>query len=76
MAFSIDWDSYFDCTEYNDVYILTSDLIWGQFLLVLIEINQLIPHLIIPVALFIIPAGKLSNKDKITLEKTLIDEEE
>lgn len=55
---------------------MTSDQFWGQFLLVLIEINQLIPHLIIPIAMFVIPVGKLRQNNKIDLQETLIDDED
>lgn len=58
------------------MYILTSDKFWGQFLLVLIEVNQLIPHLIIPVALFVIPVGNLRKSHKVDLQETLIEEDD
>lgn len=55
---------------------MTSDQTWGQILLVVIEINQLIPHLVIPVAMFVIPMGKLRQNNKVNLQETLIDEDE
>jgi hypothetical protein len=58
LIFSINWDSFINCECVEEVYILTSDQFIGQFILVLIEINQLIPHLVIPIALFIIPVRK------------------
>lgn len=76
LIFNIDWSSYFVCIECDGIYILTSDQFWGQFLLVLIEINQLIPHLIIPIAMFVIPVGKLRQNNKIDLQETLIDDDE
>ena len=48
----------------------------GQILLVLIEINQLIPHIVIPIALFVIPVGRKGIGRKITLEQTLLEEDE
>lgn len=43
------------CQNLEDTVIITSDYFLGQFVLVLIEINQLLPHLVIPLAIFIIP---------------------
>jgi hypothetical protein len=34
---------------------VTSDYVLGQLMLVMIEVNQLLPHLIIPLALFTVP---------------------
>lgn len=66
----------FQCEECEGVYILTSDYGFGQFLLILIEINQLIPHIVIPVALYIVPFQKMNRSSKdYNLESTLIEED-
>ena len=76
LIFNINFDDYFICSECEGVFILTSDQAMGQFLLVLIEINQLIPHIIIPIALFVIPVGRQSSGRRIILEQTLLEDEE
>jgi hypothetical protein len=56
------------------VKIITSDLIIGQIILVIVEINQLIPHLVIPIALYVIPA-KVSRKNcEFNIKETLLSE--
>lgn len=67
-------DDYFECSSCEGIYILTSDNAIGQFLLVLIELNQLIPHVVIPVALYVIPVKTV--KHTIKLEEELVDDEE
>ena len=76
LGFNIDFDNYFTCTDFDGIYILTSDQFMGQLLLVLIEINQLIPHLIIPIAFFIIPVSRHSNRNNVDLQETLLEEDE
>ena len=61
LGFNFNSDDYFNCFDCEGVKIITSDLVIGQIILVLVELNQLIPHLVIPIALYVIPA-KLSRK--------------
>ena len=58
--------------ECEGVYILTSDQALGQFMLILIEINQLIPHLIIPIALYIIPIKNTRKSTELNFNSTLL----
>lgn len=74
LIFSINWDSFIQCDFIEDVYIITSDQFIGQFILILIEINQLIPHLVIPIALYIIPVRKRRLSVDLKLAETLIEE--
>lgn len=67
LGFNFNWDDYFTCTDFEGVYIVTSDRFIGQAMLVLIEINQLLPHLIIPVALYIIPVKRSSKSSDLHL---------
>lgn len=66
-------DNMFTCVDCENVKIITSDYFVGQLVLVIVEVNQLIPHLVIPVALYVIPFKKLSRTSEINLEETLID---
>jgi hypothetical protein len=58
------------------VKIITSDDPLGQIVLYIVEINQLIPHLIIPVALYVIPFKKNRKSTEVFLEETLIEPDE
>ncbi len=60
-------DDMFTCVDCETVKIITSDYFIGQFVLVIVEINQLIPHLVIPVALYVIPVRKLRRTSDINL---------
>ena len=55
------------CEQYDSVYIVTSDYIFGQIILVIIEINQLLPHLIIPVALVIVTARAKRKRSMLVI---------
>jgi hypothetical protein len=57
------FNDYFDCNDCEGVFIITSDYSFGQFILVLVEINQLIPHIIIPIALYIVPIQRGGRKN-------------
>jgi hypothetical protein len=69
-------DDEFTCTDFESVKIITSDYAVGQIVLVIVEINQLIPHLIIPIALYVIPINKLRKTTDVFLKETLIDFED
>ncbi len=69
-------DDEFTCLDCESAKIITSDFWIGQFVLVIVEINQLIPHLVIPVALYVIPIKKLRKTADIDLHSTLIDFED
>jgi hypothetical protein len=69
-------DEYFECTDCEGVTILTSDYFLGQLVLVVVEINQLIPHLVIPIALFVIPVKKRRSTNDVFLQEMLFDEGE
>jgi hypothetical protein len=69
-------DSMFTCVDCQSVKIITSDFWVGQFALVVVEINQLIPHLVIPIALYVIPIKKLRKTLDVNLEETLIEFED
>lgn len=47
----------------------------GQVILVIVEINQLIPHLIIPIALYVIPVKTIRKSADLSLQETLILED-
>lgn len=66
-------DNMFTCVDCESVKIITSDYFIGQFVLIIVEVNQLIPHLVIPVALYVIPFKKLRRTSDINLQETLID---
>jgi hypothetical protein len=50
------------------IYIITSDYFLGQFMLILIEVNQLLPHIIIPLAVFMVPMKAKTKKLNIDTE--------
>lgn len=58
---------YFECEEVEGVVIITSSSLFGQAVLCLIEINQLIPHVIIPVALYVVPLQKSLTSSQLSL---------
>lgn len=47
------------------IYIITSDYFLGQLMLIMIEVNQLLPHIIIPLAVFIVPMKTKTKKVNI-----------
>lgn len=53
------------CQELDGIFIVTSDYVLGQIVLISIEINQLLPHLIIPLAVFIVPMKSKHRKVQI-----------
>jgi hypothetical protein len=69
-------DGYFECTDCEGVTILTSDYFLGQLVLVVVEINQLIPHLVIPIALYVIPVKKRRSINDVFLQETPFEEDE
>lgn len=66
-------DDMFTCVDCESAKIITSDYFIGQFVLVIVEINQLIPHMVIPVALYVIPIKMLRRTSDINLQETLLD---
>ena len=50
------------------IYIITSDYFLGQFMLIMIEVNQLLPHIIIPLAVFMVPMKTKTKKLNIDTE--------
>lgn len=50
------------------IYIVTSDYFLGQFMLIMIEFNQLLPHIIIPLAVFMVPMKTKTKKLNIDTE--------
>ena len=68
-------DDLFTCTRIDGVSIITSDQPIGQVILVVSEFNQLLPHIVIPIAMYLIPLERLSRKNKsFHLNTGLIDE--
>lgn len=71
------WDDIFDCNQVDNAFIITSDYAAGQIILIFAQINQLLPHVVIPIAMYVVPLQKASRKNKdIMLEQALIDEDE
>lgn len=50
----------FCCRNEQGIYILTSDYLIGQILLILESLDQLLPHIVIPFAMYVIPLRKMS----------------
>lgn len=64
----------FKCVRIENVSIITSVSGFGQALLVIGEINQLLPHIVIPIAMYLIPLRKLGRSNKsFHLNEKLID---
>lgn len=61
ISISIDDSDLLECENSEGIMIITSDYFLGQLVLILIEINQLLPHIIIPIAIFVVPM-KSKNK--------------
>lgn len=68
LIFNIAFSDCFECNTYDDVKIITSDYLLGQIVLVIVEINQLIPHLVIPIALYVIPIESNRRSTEVFLE--------
>lgn len=62
------WDDFFTCSSIENVYIITSDYAFGQIVLIFSEINQLLPHVVIPIAMYVIPRSRLSRRVDVKLE--------
>lgn len=62
------WDDLFDCSQVDGVYIITSDYASGQVILIFSEINQLLPHVVIPIAMYVIPLRRMTKTKDIKLE--------
>ncbi len=58
------WDDFFDCSQVENAFIITSDYALGQVVLIFAEINQLLPHVVIPIAMYVVPLQKMSRKSK------------
>lgn len=67
LIFNLAYGDYIDCTECEGIKIITSDYAIGEIVLVIIEINQLIPHLIIPIALYVIPVRRNRKSTDVIL---------
>ena len=76
LGFNIAFSECFECNTYDDVKIITSDYPLGQVVLVIVEINQLIPHLVIPIALYVIPIKSNRRSTEVFLEETLIEDDD
>ncbi len=61
------------CQEMDGIYIITSDYFMGQFMLIMIEVNQLLPHIIIPLAVFMVPMKTKTKKLNIYTENLSLD---
>lgn len=55
ISISIEDSDLVQCENVEGIMIITSDYFLGQLVLILIEINQLLPHIIIPIAIFVVP---------------------
>lgn len=58
------WDDFFDCTLIDNAFIITSDYAFGQVILTFAEINQLLPHVVIPIAMYVVPLQRMSRRNK------------
>lgn len=76
LVFNMAFSECFECNTYDDVKIITSDYPLGQVVLVIVEINQLIPHLVIPVALYVIPVRSNRSSTEVFLQDTLLEEDD
>lgn len=76
LVFNMAFSECFECNTYDDVKIITSDYPLGQVVLVIVEINQLIPHLVIPIALYVIPIKSNRSSTEVFLQDTLLEEDD
>ena len=63
------FDNYFDCDQVEEVYIITSAYALGQITLIFVQLNQLIPHVMIPIALFIIPIQRKKRRKSVVMNQ-------
>lgn len=61
------WEDLFDCVQEEGVYIITSDFAIGQIVLIFAEVNQLLPHVVIPIAMYVVPLQKITRSKSIKL---------
>lgn len=61
------WDTLFNCDQIDSVYILTSDTVSGQLVLIFSEVNQLLPHVVIPIAMYVVPLQRMRSTKEFTL---------
>lgn len=52
-------DYLFECDRVDGVSIITSEKPIGQIVLVISEFNQLLPHIVIPIAMYLVPFRRL-----------------
>lgn len=58
----------------NQIIIITSDSVAGQIVLVIESFNELLPHIVIPIAMYIVPLRKMSKS--IKFNSALLDEDQ
>lgn len=61
------WKKLFSCERIDNSSIITSDHVEGQVILVFQSINELLPHVVIPIAMYVIPLRKIDRSKSITL---------
>lgn len=61
------WDFVFECNIIDGVFIITSEQFVGQFILVLAAINELVPHVAIPITMYVVPLRKIKRTKSIKL---------
>ena len=69
-------DYLFECEIVDDVSIITSNKALGQIVLVISEFNQLLPHIVIPIAMYLVPLRRLRRiNDSFHLQTKMLDED-
>lgn len=67
-------EKLFTCTRIDGVSIITSDSASGQIVLVISEFNQLLPHIVIPIAMYLVPLRKMRRRNSsFVLNTKLLD---
>lgn len=73
IMYEIQFSKSIECVYVEEVaHVLRSTNGLGQFVLILNQITQTIPHILLPIILYVIPSSTFKPGDQISLEKGLL----
>lgn len=75
VTYTVQGEDFITCSTIDEqIVIITSDSVAGQIVLVIESFNELLPHIVIPIAMYIVPLRKRSKS--IRFNSALLDEDE